>query len=72
MQSVHYIEECYGWVLVIRHDNESMGNAVNELVTKITEVEDLFGRYLEPHVLDVSSKQHDAKDQNPLFERPTN
>lgn len=35
VQSLHYIEERDGWILAVRHNNESTGNAVRELVQKI-------------------------------------
>ncbi len=69
VQSLRYIEERDGWILAVRHNNESTGNAVRELVQKIIQVEDLFECYLEPHISHVSSEPYDTEYDKLLFER---
>ena len=72
VQSIHYIEECDGWVLVIRHDDNVPNSAMTELLDKVMAVERTFGCYLEPNTFGVSDDLYDMSESKLLFERRQN
>lgn len=72
VRSVHYIEECDGWVLVVRHDDESPGNALDEVIDKVLSVEKMFGCYLELDLFHTSDDLYDMSESKLIFERRKN
>ena len=72
VRSVHYIEECYGWVLVVRHDDASPGSALDEVIDKVLSVEKMFGCYLELDLFRTSDDLYDMSESKLLFERRKN